>query len=176
MSPTCSISSRRATRRQRNQRGTALVEFAFIFLLLVTLLFGIMGFSQAVYCYHFVNNAAKTATRWAAVNGSTCADDGSCNGAGGMNNGTASAAAIQTYVGTLIPDGIDSAKVTTTATWPSTNGACLTNAKSPGCIVQVTVSYPYTFVFPLMPSTPTTAPCTQAGICFSSTSKMIIAH
>ena len=165
-----------AVRKLRSESGSSLVEFAFIFLFFMTLLFGIMGFGQALYTYHFVNNAAKTATRWAAVNGFTCTNDGSCNGTGGMNNGSASAADVQNYVLTLVPSGIDSTKITTTATWPSTNGSCTANMNSPGCIVQVTVSYPYTSVFPLMPATPTTAPCTQAGICLSTTSEMIIAH
>jgi hypothetical protein len=50
-------------------------------------------------------------------------------------------------------------------------------ANYPGCTAQVQVAYPYNFIFPLIPTVgTTTAPCTQAGYCMSSTSDMIIVH
>lgn len=167
------------------ERGGTLVEFALLFILLMTILFGIMGFSHALYAYHFVSHAAKSASRWAAVNGSTCGDDSSCNGTGGMNNGTVTTSAqVQTYVQTLVPPGIIAANVTATASWPvQTNSptVCTTTAQSPGCTVEIEVSYPFQFDFPLInaivpASTTTTAPCTKPGICMHTTAEMIVVH
>jgi Flp pilus assembly protein TadG len=185
---------------RRCESGTGLVEFAFIFLVLITLLFGIMGFGHTLYAYHFVNNEAKEATRWASVNGFNCGIDGSCNGTGYMNNGPASATDVNTYVQNHTPAGIDPTKVITSACGVNGGAACAASTPEvctttvgtgasaigptpnyPGCTVQVTVSYPFQFAFApinsLIPAaSQTTAPCTKPGICMSSTSDMIIAH
>jgi Flp pilus assembly protein TadG len=169
----------------RHERGSSLVEFALIFILLMIILLGIMSFSHALYAYHFVDHAAKSATRWAVVNGSACSNDGSCNGTGGMNNGPVTTSApVQTYVQALAPAGIIAANVTATASWPvQTNSptVCTTTPQSPGCTVQITVSYPFQFDFPLIDAmvpaaTATTAPCTAPGICMQTTSQMVIVH
>ena len=154
----------------RRQRGATMVEFAFVLILLMTLLLGVVGFAHALYAYHFVNNAAKTASRWAAVNGSTCNDDSSCNGAGGMNNGPASQSDIQNYVLALVPQGIDSTQVNVTAVGATVSNApavCATTWNAPGCTIQVTVTYNFSFIFPLVPT---------AAIPMSSTSEMVVAH
>jgi len=178
----------RASRLGRSkEKGATLLEYAFIVGLLLTILFGIMGFGQALYAYHFVNHVAKEAARWAAVNGSTCGLDSSCNGAGYMNNGPATAADINTYVQNHIPPGIVASSVNTAATWPvKTNSPTVCSAavgaqpatpNYPGCTIQVQVAYAFTFTFPLLPtSSTTTAPCTQPGFCLSSTSEMVIIH
>jgi Flp pilus assembly protein TadG len=165
--------------RRGKENGTGIVEFAFIVILLLLILFGIMGFGQALYAYHFVNHAAKEATRWAAVNGASCGLDSSCTS-------PALASSISTYVQNQVPPGITSANVNTTATWPpqanspaicSGTGPQPKTPNYPGCTVQVTVSYLYVFAFPLLPvPKTTTAPCTNPGICMSSTSEMIIVH
>lgn len=180
----------------RAEAGSALYEFAIILLLLMTLLFGVMGFGQALYAYHFVNNAAKEATRWAAVNGYTCNSDSSCDGAGYMNNGPATQANVNTYVQNHVPSGIVAANVTVTACGVSGGGACAASTpaicstavggigpipNNPGCTVQVNVTYPFQFPFTLLNTIipaagNTTAPCTKPGICLSSTSDLIIAH
>jgi Flp pilus assembly protein TadG len=162
-------------RRLKGECGSTLIEYALVLILFLTMLFGIMGFGLALYAYHFVSNEAKEAARWAAVNGSTCADDGSCNGTNGMSDGPASEADIQNYVNNHVPMGIDSSKVK--VTWPNsatgcpTIGPCLsvcaTTPDAPGCTVQVTVSYDFHFIFPLIDSNPLT---------LSSTSEMVIAH
>jgi len=56
-------------RRLRREEGAALLEYAIIFILMMTLLFGIMGMGQMLYSYHFVSSVARDATRWAAVTG-----------------------------------------------------------------------------------------------------------
>jgi Flp pilus assembly protein TadG len=151
-------------RRLRGEEGAALLEYALIFILFMMLLFGIMGMGQMLYSYHFVSSVARDATRWAAVNGSTCNSDGSCTA-------PAQPGDVKTYVTNHTPLGIDSSQVTTTPTWnpAGSNGptACATTDNLPGCTVEVKVSYKYTFVFPLIRTTPLT---------LSSTSEMIIAH
>src|SRR5215475_14076289 len=90
-------------RRFKGQSGAALVEYAFTFIFSMTLFLGIMGFGQALYAYHFVNNSAKEATRWASVNGANCNYDSSCNGTAPMNNGPAKSADVNTFVQNHIP-------------------------------------------------------------------------
>ena len=171
-----------ARMRGARERGSALVEYALIFIVFMTLLFGIAGFGHALYAYHFVNNAAKEATRWAAVNGYTCSTDNSCNGTGNMNNGSASAGDVTNFVKTITPLGIDPTKVAVTACGVSGGTACATSTPDdctktvgtvapqpnyPGCTVQVTVQYTFSFILPLIQTAPLTV---------SSTSEMIIAH
>ena len=172
--------------RVKRQKGSTLVEFTLVIMVLVTVTLGVIDFSRALYTYHFLSNMARDATRWAAVNGYTCADDtsttdtgGSCNGTDGMNNGPASATEIQNYVADHAPDGIDPSKITTTVSWPvqtdspeicSTAMAGYPNSpypNYPGCTVEVNVSYQFNFLYPLVHS---------SAITLSSTSEMVIAH
>jgi hypothetical protein len=159
------------------------------------LIFGISGFGHALFVYHHLNNAAKEATRYAAVRGSTCnvtpAGEPSCtaaNSASGISTPT-TVADVQAYVQSITPPSIDSTQltivpcgVTGTVCTPAITGApdvCNTaaTANKPGCTAQVQVAYAYNFIFPLIPATTTvTAPCTVAGFCMSSTSDMIIVH
>jgi Flp pilus assembly protein TadG len=178
------------------ESGATLVEFAVVFILLMSLVLGIMGFGHFLYVYHFVNHAAKTATRWAAVNGYNCNNDSSCNGTNGMNSGPAKDTDIQAYVLTLAPQGIDSTKITTTVpcgfqggttcnasktTTPAyckSGDATFTAVNDKGCTVQVQVAYAFNFIFPLMPAgpSPNTACGSMNGFCVSATSEMVIAH
>jgi Flp pilus assembly protein TadG len=182
--------------RRRTERGASLVEYAFIVIIFLSLIFGIGGFGHALFVYHFVNGAAKEATRYAAVRGRTCLDDSSCTAA----NSTSGAAGptkdnlsdLTAYVASLTPQSIDSSKVIVTPNWlaPAGSPTVCTSAITgsggtsvgpysdyQGCTVQVQVSYPYSFYFPMLPATTTTtAPCIDPGFCLSSTSEMVIAH
>ena len=181
-------------RFRRSQRGAALVEYAFVVILFFVLIFGISGFGHVLYVYHAINNAAKEGTRWAAVNGKTCSDDGSCNGTNGMNNGDATAAQIQTYVTSQLPASLDPANADVSASFLAPAGSpdiCANQVPSaanpavkigaypnyPGCTVQVTVAYAYNFSFPFLPAVTTpTAPCSKVGYCLSSSSEIVIVH
>jgi Flp pilus assembly protein TadG len=164
-------------RRLKGEDGSGLLEYALVFILFMTMLLGIGAFGLAVFGYHFVSQAARQATRWAAVNGETCTVDNSCNGQYGMNSGPAAASDVQSYVANLVPLGINSQNVTTTVSWlaPANSPAICTQAVNgagpyanyPGCTVQVQVTYTFNFVFPLVSSAPLTV---------SSTSEMVIAH
>jgi Flp pilus assembly protein TadG len=167
------LRSRGTPKRPRpwiTERGSALVEFAFVCIIFLTLLFGITGFGHALYAYHFVSNAAREGSRWAAVNGKTCAGDASCTA-------PATSTDIQNYVKTIIPQGVDATKVTITPSWPVKSGSpqiCSAAvgglgpfANYPGCTVEVQVQYTFNMIFPLVSTGPLT---------FSSSSDMVIVH
>ena len=42
------------------ESGSGLVEYAVVFLLLMTLILGMVDFSRAIYAYHFISNQART--------------------------------------------------------------------------------------------------------------------
>jgi Flp pilus assembly protein TadG len=147
-----------------SERGATLVESAVVMTLLLTLLFGIIGFGHALYTYHFVCHVAREATRWASVRGSTCTVL-----AGGC---PAAASDVQTFVANVSGMGLNAASITATTTWlpsPSSSFAapCSTTANAPGCVVQVQVVYQYKFLFPLLPS---------STINMQSTSRMVISQ
>lgn len=180
------------SRKRRGSRGSTLIEFALVVMVLMTLMLGVFEFSRLVYAYHFVSSSARRTARWAAVNGSTCADDSSCNGTDGMNSGYATAADIASHAQNLAPTGVNFNDVTASAWWPlsgqpypahstcsssptspgcncfsSTIGSSTAYANSPGCTVAVTVSYDFHFIFPFV----------QVGtVPLSSTSQSVITH
>jgi hypothetical protein len=133
-----------------------------------------MDFSRFLYTYHFVSEIAREGTRYAVVRGATfrttsCASTSTfaCN---------ATAANVQSYVQGLTPPGITSSSLSVTTTWPGTGPtgaatACNTanGNNSPGCLVQVVVSYPYKFMLPFLPKSSSTWTA-------SSTSVMVIAQ
>jgi Flp pilus assembly protein TadG len=179
--------TRAALQRLQPQRGSAAVEFALIVIVLMTMVLGIMDFGRALYAYHFVSHAAKTAARWAAVNGDACTNDGSCTApvscsSGGCTTCTAGCLSaqsgdIQNYVMMITPPGINTSVLNTTATWTTdaNSPSVCTQAVGgigpydnyPGCTVQVQVSYQFTFLFPLV---------SNKTLTLSSTSEMVIAH
>lgn len=56
------------TRRRKGSRGQALVEFAFVFPLIAMLAFAFIDIGRAVLAWNILTNAAREATRVAAVN------------------------------------------------------------------------------------------------------------
>jgi Flp pilus assembly protein TadG len=135
------------------------MEIALSLTVLLMLIFGIMDCSRALYAYHFTSYAARSATRYASVRGSTwgttaCAATTTfqCN---------ATAANVKAYVQSVAPPGISTTTpLHVTTTWSGTaptgsSGTCITtNGKnSPGCIVSVKVTYSFNYVAPFMPNT-----------------------
>lgn len=176
----------------RSEQGDALVEFALVAMIFFTMLFGIVDFGRALYAYHFVSNAARTAARWAAVNGKSCTSDSSCTAPVSCSGGTctpcssgcavAGATDVQNYVKMLAQSAnIDSSStgcggsacLSTTATWRApqwtdkSQTPCAAPLTSPGCEVEVQVSYNFNFLAPFVHNSTVT---------LSSTSQMIIAH
>ena len=190
------FSTRRDPMRKRPEEGAVLLEYAFIFIMFLTLIFGICGFGHALFVYHTIDHLAKEATRYATVRGATCGNDSSCtsnNSASGIT-GPTTVADVEAFVASITPPSIDSSKFTynicgtseATATVCAASPTICSSAVSgvpawakgsPGCVVSVQVAYPYAFIFPFLPNyTTTTAPCTQAGICLSSKSQLVIVH
>jgi Flp pilus assembly protein TadG len=125
----------RISRRAAEQRGTSVVEFALCSAILLTLAFGVLALSLAVYSYHFISEAARQGTRYAMVRGSTCQFSNPC---------TATSDEIQSYVQGLAFPGINPSQMTVTTKWPS--------GKDPGDPVEVTVTYAFPLWIPFVPS------------------------
>lgn len=163
------------------ERGSTLIEFAFVAVLLFTIFFGIIDFGRALYAYHFVASAAREATRFAMVRGATwptaCVDTTSFSGDCQANNDN-----VQFYVQTMA-SGIglnDASSITASLTpLPPPNGSgtnCSSAPINPGCTAQVTVQYPFKFIFPLMPTSTCTVNQVTASICMTSTSEMVVSQ
>src|ERR1700721_1331426 len=168
-------------RHLRGDCGSAIVEYAIVFLLFMTMIMGTIDFGRALYTYHYLSNVTRDASRWAAVNGSACGGDRSCNGAGYMNNGPVSQSDVQTFITNHTPPGIDTSRLTTTVTWPvSTDSpaSCGTTANAPGCTVKVQLRYAFNFISPLVSKAVPATACgsNTANLCLTSISEMIIAH
>jgi len=182
------LTRRNATISRKNQRGATLFEYALVFMIFLGLIFGISGFGHALFVYHHLDHVTKEATRYASVRGATCANDSSCvasNSASGTA-GPTNQADVTAYIDNITPQSIDYTKFAITSCGVSDKGMCsgsttLSNsgncdpspssgglANNPGCIVSVTIQYPYTFVFPVFGAAGT--------VNMSSTSQLIILH
>jgi Flp pilus assembly protein TadG len=133
------------------ERGSAMVEFAIASTVALTLIFGIIDFGRALYTYHLVSNAARLGSRYAMVRGSACTAPG-C---------PADASQIQTYVRSLSP-GIEPSVLAVTTTWSSAYGCVSAANHDQHCLVTVQVTYPFSFIVPLMPNF--TLPMTSASV------------
>lgn len=167
-------------RAARDEAGATLVEAALSILILFMMLFGIICLSMAMYTYHYLANTAHEATRYAIVHGgswaSTC-DSNPGDGTGyGSNMCIASTKDIQNWVANRGFPGInitaDDVCVEYFSSVPSsTSTSCTTStgtlSNSPGDIVQVTITYPFTFAVPILGS---------YTYDLSSTSQMVIAQ
>jgi len=132
-----------ATRRhgKSGERGGTILEFAFALVMTFVLIFAIVDFARALYSYHFISEAAREATRFASVRGTA-----SCGTS--VTPCNVREAEIEDYVETITPQGIDPAGVNTTAFWPVTGTPKCDGTPNPGCPVQVTVKYKFSFIFP----------------------------
>lgn len=152
------------------EQGASLVETGLAMLILMPLLLGAIEFSLVFFAYHEVTDAARVATRWAAVRGST-----SCSNTPNLTNCGATATDIQNYVQGLGYPGLVSSNIQVSASWlqatssiPTSWSACSTGTcNAPGNQVQVTVSYVYPIVIPYWK---------KANINITSTSAMAIAQ
>jgi Flp pilus assembly protein TadG len=149
-------------RGARQEQGSALIEFAFVFCLLITLLFGMFYIGFTLYAYHFTSFAAEQGARYTMVRGYTWSKYVSqpCSSSATGYNCTAAASDIQTYVQSLAQPGIKASGITidetTTDLWPGqdpngNNTGCTvvansTNINSPGCMVKVKVIYTFNAV------------------------------
>jgi Flp pilus assembly protein TadG len=105
-----------------------MIEFSIIAVSALMLIFGIMNCAIAVYDYNFVSFAAREATRYAAVHGSSSAS-------------AASTTDISNFV-IAQSKGLNGTKLTVSTSWSPDN--------NPGSTVRVQVSYPFTVTIPFM--------------------------
>jgi Flp pilus assembly protein TadG len=143
-------------RNSHGQRGAVMVEFAITLMLMLTVIFGIIEFSKALYQYNTIANAARMGSRWMAirgVNGVACA--GGCAIPAGSGSDAACTAANQSsctsvvsYVKAQLPliDTTDPT-LSVTATWDATAasgaGDC-SSSGAQGCYATVVVRFPFT--------------------------------
>lgn len=164
------ITLRRMIYRLAQDEGANAVEMAVSCSVLFAVLFGICQMSLALYAYEFTADAAREATRYAMVRGST-----SCTNTPNLTNCNATAANIQSYVQSLGFPGITSANVAVTTSWytassttPTTWSACASGTcNAPGDLVKVVVTYPLSFTIPFTGN---------QAFSVSSTSQMVISQ
>lgn len=153
------------TSRQHGERGQSIVETVICLIILLTVLFGIIQCSLAAYSYHFIGQAAREGTRYAAVRGSAC-----------NNMATACPASstdIQNYVKNLGFPGIDNSAAAMTVTANcgpvgSTPAAiCSSPNNAPGNLVRVAIVYRFPLGIPFIPT---------STITMNSASQMVISQ
>jgi Flp pilus assembly protein TadG len=111
-----------------HKRGQSMVEFSIIAASALMLIFGMMNCAIGVYDYNFVSYAAREATRYAAVRGSS-------------SGSAASTTDISNFV-IAQSKGLNGSKITVSTSWSPDN--------SPGSTVRVQVSYPFTVTIPFI--------------------------
>ena len=102
----------RSVRQKDGEAGSALIEFALATIVILVVLFGIIDMGRAAFAYDWVSNAARTATRYAMVRGTSCSTLLS-----GCNVGPPQGAYetdVRAYVNSQAI-GIDTSKLTVTA-------------------------------------------------------------
>jgi Flp pilus assembly protein TadG len=151
-------------RHAGSERGSAIVEMALSLVVLLSVVFGIMEMSQALYTYHFISEAARDGSRYAIVRGSSCpAILPGCPAAGAGVD-------VQTYLRGQAFPGITPSLLTATTTWPTTGTSCTpstTPCDNPGNLVNVVVTYPFPLSIPFIPAKTLT---------MTSTSQMVISQ
>jgi Flp pilus assembly protein TadG len=148
----------RELRVPRTERGQVLVEFALSVLVFLVLVFGVLDFGRALYTYHAVSYAARAGTRYAIVRGS------GCNGA--VSGCPATQSSVTSYIESVSPN-LDPRDLRVSVNWITGNTGCPagTAAHSPGCSVQVAITYRFVWLFSFLPATTMT-----------STSQMVISQ
>ena len=146
-------------RRIRDEEGAALVEVAISATAALGMLLGCFQAFMMLYSYHYVSYAARDATRWAIVRGLECRSDSAT-----MPNCNAAESDIQTHLQDLGFPGINTANLSATASWYTSNnltpvvwtlcasGTPTGNCNEPGSLVKVTVTYAYPLSIPFMVS------------------------
>jgi Flp pilus assembly protein TadG len=150
------------TLRRTGERGTSIPETAIVMAVLLGLICGIIDFGRAMYTYAFVAQLARQGARWAMVRGSQCTLLSNCP--------NVTSAQVQTYVQSLSSGATNPSSISAVASWPASGCPPGSSGEAPGCTVVVTVTYPFKFMLPWMPSG------SLGTINMSSTSQMVISQ
>ncbi|MFZ0744668.1 MAG: TadE/TadG family type IV pilus assembly protein [Terracidiphilus sp.] len=135
----------------RGEDGQELVEFALAASVLFTFIFGLMELCIVLFTFNSVGEAAREASRWASVRGTTSSvTSGGTTSCANPNITACPAQAtdIQNYAEKL--PGISASNVTVSVSWCNSDGVtnCTTSEANatPGNVVKVNVSYVFASV------------------------------
>lgn len=148
---------RRLKRFIGDESGSELLEFALTATLFLTTILCIADVCRAMYFYHFVTYAAQEGARYATVRGADW--NSSCNSSAPPNftmnfDCSASRGDVSNFVKSL--GSVNSSNLNVDTTWTGTTPDCSSNcsacttANDQGCMVQVKVSYTFTFMTPFL--------------------------
>ena len=154
----------------RQDEGSSMVEMALASTIFLAMLIGAFQASTALYTMNFVADAAREASRYAMVRGST-----SCTNTPSLTNCNVTASQIQTYVRGLNYPGIKPGKLTTATSWSTASGTMPTTwttcssgtCNVPGNQVKVVATYAYPLNVPFAP---------HLTVNLTSTSRMVISQ
>ena len=154
----------------RGEEGATIAETGLACTVFLAMLIGTFQMMLASYMFHFVSDAAREASRYAIVRGST-----SCTNTPNLSNCNASADQIQAYIRGLNYPGVTSSKLNIATTWlavssgyPKTWSACTSGTcNAPGNMVKVVATYAFPFSAPFVPKT---------TFNLTSTSQMVISQ
>jgi Flp pilus assembly protein TadG len=125
-----------------DESGSAAVETALSFIMMMTLVLGIVGFAMMVYTYSVYQDAARYGVRYAVVHGS---DNSTCSGpTTGCSDPTGGHVvdAIRTYAR---PYAAAISGMNIQVSYPDSGGC------TPPSRVIVTITYTYTPLFSVLP-------------------------
>ena len=154
----------------RHEEGATIAETALACTIFLAMLIGVFQVMMTLYTFHFVSDAAREASRYAIVRGST-----SCTNTPNLSNCNATGDQIQTYVRGLSYPGITSSQLTITTSWltansgyPQTWSSCTTGTcNAPGNQVRIVATYAFPFSVPFVP---------KSTLNLTSTSEMVISQ
>ncbi|MGA3190185.1 MAG: TadE/TadG family type IV pilus assembly protein [Bryobacteraceae bacterium] len=136
-----------SARRRKTQAGNAIVEISLCLTALILIMFGIVEYSRLMYAFNFVSYAARSASRYASLHGSSSASP-------------VTQAEMTTYVQALAV-ALNSSQLVVNTTWSGSASP----GNSPGNTVQVVVTYTETPLLTLvMPN----------ALAVTSTSQMVV--
>lgn len=109
----------------RDCRGQALVEFALCIVLLLAIVFAVIEFGRLMLVYTTIGNAARIGARYAIVH-------------------EGDSAGTQTVVNGFLRVGtVNTSSSTVAVSLPGYPDGSSVGCTKPGCLVKVTVTYPY---------------------------------
>ena len=149
---TCRMPGQR--NRQHDERGAEMVEFAFVVVLLIALLYGIVSYGLILSAQSTVTNAAADAARAGIIAASTAqatAEGQAANDLGWMGKG-------QCYQPHQIPTPVGTPSATLTCV--ATQAPCASNASNLCLSVTVTYQYSQNPLFPELPGMGVITPST----------------
>ena len=137
---------------ERSERGSTLIEFGLVIIVLLMFIFGIIDMGRFLFAYHWVANTAREATRFAIVRGANCSSS-----QGNGIYGECPAQITQFVQDSAAANSIPQQNLIITPVYnPNPTRACLQSSDgtfdTPGCVVEVTITYPFKFIFPLLPT------------------------